>query len=207
MVKAFFNRYQDEIVFWIWIIGIIVSIFFFTNKEKYYLIPGSVAHGKYQGRPVTYFRYTHDGVEGYLGISNVSAEFCGSGCPGHFGGDSFSRKAFKGNWDKYEKQGYFTINCKWWLGLVTMACFMFFIVLVSSLTGQKWQTCYSKYTGAGYKFNNLYCNSQRCEYISSENGYHYHCNSCSVKDYCKYSDCPNKVFQYIRIYKNKFLGY
>ena len=206
MVKAFFNRYQDKIVFWIWIIGIIVSIFFFTNKEKYYLVPGSVVHNKYEGRPVTYFRYTHDGVEGYLGISNISAEFCSSGCIGHFG-DPFSRKAFKGNWDKYEKQGYFTINRKWWLGLVTIVCCIFFIVLVLSLTRQRWQNCYSKYTGVGYRVNNLYCNSQRYEYISSKNEYHYHCNLCSVKDYCKYSDCSNKVFKYIRVYKKIFLGY
>ena len=206
MLKAWFNRNQDDIVITIWIIGIIVSIFFFTNKKKYYLIPGSVAHGKYDGRPVTYFRYTHDGVEGYLGVSNVDAHFCSNCCYGHFG-DKISRKAFKGNWDKYEKQGYFTINHKWWLGLVTISCCVLFMGLVFSLTGQRWQNCYSKYTGAGYKVNNLYCSSQRCKYISSKNEYHYNCNLCSVKDYCKYSDCPNKVFKYIRVYKKIFLGY
>ena len=206
MVKALFNRYQDEIVIIIWIIGIIVSIFFFTNKEKYYLVPGSVVHGKYDGRPVTYFRYIHDGVEGSLGVSNVDAQFCSNCCGGHFG-DKISRKAFKGNWDKYEKQGYFTINRKWGLGLVTIACCIFFMGLVLSLTRQRWQNCYSKYIGAGYKVNNLYCNSQICEYISSKNEYHYHCNCCDVRDYCKYSDCSNKVFKYIRVYKKIFLGY
>lgn len=203
MVKALFNRYQDEIVFCIWIIGIIVSIFFFTNKEKYYIIPGSVAHGKYNGRPVTYFRYTHDGVEGYLGISNISAEFCHSGCSGHFG-DRFSRKAFKGNWDKYEKQGYFTINYKWWLGLVILCCCLILMGIIYALADRRWKDVYLKAI-PGNKKNNLFCNNQLRKYTNGT--FRYYCDSCSVKDYCKYSDCQNKIFQYIRIYKNKFLGY
>lgn len=209
MVKAFFNRYQDQIVIVIWIIGIIISIFFFTNKEKYYLIPGSVVHGTYQGRPITYCKYIHDNVEGYIGFSNISIDFCSNNprmCEGH-PNDPFSRKALKGNWNKYEKQGYFAINHKWQLGFVTIACCILFMGLVFSLTGQRWQSYYSKYTKSGYKVNNLYCNFQSCEYISSKNEYHYHCNLCSVKDYCKYSDCPNKVFKYIRVYKKIFLGY
>lgn len=203
MLKAWFNRYQGEIVIGIWIIGIIISIFFFTNKEKYYLIPKSVTHGKYDGRPVTYFRYIHDGVEGYLGVSNISVEFCHPGCPGHFG-DPFSRKAFKGNWDKYEKQGYFIINRKWWLGLVIPCCCLVLMFIVAGLTDYRWQVVYSKATPGDKKLN-LFCNKQLRKYTNGT--FRYHCDSCQVKDYCKYSDCQNKIFQYIRIYKNKFLGY
>lgn len=203
MVKALFNRYQNEIVIIIWIIGIILSIFFFTNNEKYYLIPGSVAHGKYDGRPVTYFRYTHDGVERYLGVSNISVEFCGTECSGHFG-DPLSRKAFKGNWYKYERKGYFTINRKWWLGLVIPFCCLILMGIIYGLTDDKWESVYS-IAIPGDKKNNLFCNNQLRKY--SNGTFRYYCNSCIVKDYCKYSDCPNKVFQYIRVYKDKFLGY
>ena len=203
MLKAWFNRNQDILVMWIWIIGIIVSIFFFINKEKYYIIPGSVAHGKYEGRPVTYFRYTHDGVEGYLGVSNISAEFCGSGCIGHFG-DPFSREAFKGNWNKYEKQGYFTINHKWWLGLVILFCCSIFMGIIYILADRRWRDVYSKAIPEDKKIN-LFCNKQLRKYTNGT--FRYYCDSCYVKDYCKYSDCSNKVFKYIRIYKKIFLGY
>lgn len=203
MLKAWFNRNQDKIVLAIWMIGIIVSIFFFTNKEKYYLIPGSVVHGKYDGRPVTYFRYIYDGVEGYLGISNVDAHFCSNCCGGHFG-DKISRKALKGNWDKYEKQGYFTINRKWWLGLVIPVCCLLLMGIIYMLTNRNWRSIYSK-ANPGDREYNLFCNHQLRKYTNGT--FRYYCNSCQVKDYCKYSDCPNKVFQYIRIYKNKFLGY
>lgn len=203
MLKAWFNRNQDKIVLAIWMIGIIVSIFYFTNSEKYYLIPGSVAHGKYEGRPVTYFRYIHDVVEGYLGVSNISVEFCGPGCSGHFG-DPFSRKAFNGNWDKYKKRGYFTINRKWWLGLVCPFCCLILMGVIYMLTDYKWKSVYFKAIPGDKKYN-FFCTNQLRKYTNGK--FRYYCDSCRVKDYCKYSDCPNKVFQYIRIYKNKFLGY
>jgi hypothetical protein len=202
MVKALFNRYQDEIVIMIWIIGIILSIFFFTNNEKYYLIPESVAYGKYEGRPVTYFRYTHDGVEGYLGISNISVEFCGHGCSGHFG-DPFSRKAFKGNWDKYEKQGYFTINRKWWIGLIIPFCCLILMCIIYGLTDYRWKLLYSKAI-PGENDCDFYCHSQSYKYRG--NKYIYYCN-CRVKDYCPYSDRPNEIFKKINNAKNIFLGH
>lgn len=206
MVKALFNRYQDEIIILIWIIGIIASIFFFTNKEKYYIIPGSVVHGTYKGKPITYCKYIHDNIEGYIGLSNISINFCYNDpkrCIGH-PNDPFSRKALNGNWDKYEKQGYFTINRKWWLGLVIPGCCLILMFIIAGLTDYRWQAVYSKATPGDKKIN-LFCNNQLCKYTNGT--YRYYCNCCSVKDYCKYSDCSNKIFQYIRIYKNKFLGY
>ena len=206
MLKAWFNRNQDDIVIAIWIIGIIVSIYFFTNKEKYHIIPGSIVHSTYKGKPITYCKYIHDNVEGYIGVSNISIDFCRDDsqmCKGH-PNDPFSRKALKGNWNKYEKQGYFTINQKWWWGLVFPYCCLILMFIIYGLTDYRWKSVYSKAIPGDKEFY-LFCNKQLRKYTNST--FRYYCNSCTVKDYCKYSDCSNKVFQYIRIYKNKFLGY
>lgn len=206
MLKAWFNRNQDDIVIAIWIIGIIVSIYFFTNKEKYHIIPGSIVHSTYKGKPITYCKYIHDNLEGYIGVSNVSIDFCSNNsqiCKGH-PNDPFSRKALKGNWNKYEKQGYFTINRKWWLGLVIPCFCLIFMGIIYISADENWTHWYKKEVGRSKGINHFcYRQSRR---PTNDGAFLYFCD-CPVKDYCEYSDCPNKVFKYIRIYKNKFLGY
>lgn len=199
MVKAFFNRYQNEIVIFIWIIELCLITFFSFNQKKYYIIPESVVNSKYQGVDIKYFRYILDDVEYSFEFKDV----VGRKCPNHnvlHETNAITKRALCNRWDKFMNQGYFKIPLKdlHVYILITIFVCMILICFICLLTKSQYTNYYTKHIS----YYNRRCYSQTNQY-----NYRYSCKYCKVKEYCPYSDSPNKVFALLRYYRIKFKGY
>lgn len=192
MVKAFINRYQEEIVKFIWLIGAIFCLYFILDQDTYYIDTKSIKQIVAHGESMESFNYTLNGRKELFSYEDVRIY-------NGYSKNRLTRRARCDRWDKFIEQGYFKAPKK-------MMELKVAVVLLSCIILMALVYCYSGklYTD---RYNPSIEYGKRCQWQYHITRDKYSCVFCNVKEYCPHSTHPNKVFALLRYYQIKFKGY